>query len=88
MTNQVLYTQGLYKYMYSKQTVTKTVNIIDTVGFCDTVFTSKQIFDMIKSSVETNLIHIDKVVVVCSDRLQHTHITAIQQFMKWLQYAQ
>ena len=41
---------------------------------------------MIKSSVKVNLCNIDKVVVVCSGRLESNHVQAIKQFMKWLQY--
>ena len=36
-------------------------NIIDTIGFCDSVFTPKQVLDVIKSSVKVNVCHIDKV---------------------------
>ena len=61
-------------------------NIIDTIGFCDSVFTPKQVLDVIKSSVKVNLCHIDKVVVVCSGRVESHHVQAISQFMKWLHY--
>ena len=61
-------------------------NIIDTIGFCDSVFTPKQVLDVIKSSVKVNVCHIDKVVVVCSGRIEGQHAAAVQQFMKWLQY--
>ena len=61
-------------------------NIIDTIGFCDSVFTPKQVLDVIKSSVKVNVCHIDKVVVVCSGRIEGQHAQAVQQFMKWLKY--
>ena len=61
-------------------------NIIDTIGFCDSVFTPKQVLDVIKSSVKVNMCHIDKVVVVCSGRIEGHHVQAIGQFMKWLEY--
>ena len=41
---------------------------------------------MIKSSVKVNVCHIDKVVVVCSGRIEGQHAQAVQQFMKWLKY--
>ena len=38
-------------------------NIIDTIGFCDSVFKPKQVLDVVKSSVKVNLCHVDKVVI-------------------------
>ena len=61
-------------------------NIIDTIGFCDSVFTPKQVLNVIKASVKVNVCHIDKVVVVCSGRIEGHHAQAIGQFMKWLEY--
>ena len=41
---------------------------------------------MIKTSVKVNLCHIDKVIIVCSGRMENNHVQSIKQFMKWLQY--
>jgi len=38
-------------------------NIIDTIGFCDSVVKPKQVLDVVKSSVKVNLCHVDKVVI-------------------------
>ena len=92
VTRQIIFTQGKYMWLSAKNRMrsakSKKVNIIDTVGLCDSVFTATQVYDMIKNSVETNLMHIDKVVVVCSGRIQQTHVEAIKQFMKWLKYTE
>ena len=69
-----------------EQANTRSINIIDTVGFCDTVFTIKETYDLIKHRLKTDLLYIDKVVIVCSDRVQNTHTEAIKQFMNWLKY--
>ena len=61
-------------------------NVIDTIGFCDSVFTASQVLAMIKSSVRLNVAHIDCVVVVCSGRIEKVRANAIKQFMGWLQY--
>ena len=42
---------------------------------------------VIKNSVRTNLSYIDKVIVVCSGRIEMKHQQAIQKFLKWLQYS-
>ena len=72
----------------SKMIQVRKINVIDTIGFCDTVFTATQILSMIKSSVKVNMAHIDRVVIVCSNRIERDHATAIKQFMGWLQYEQ
>jgi GTP-binding protein EngB required for normal cell division len=87
VTRELQYIQGkLRKVLEDGSSNFRRTNIIDTIGFCDSVFTPKQVLDVIKSSVKVNLCHIDKVVVVCSGRIESHHVQAIQQFLKWLQY--
>jgi len=62
------------------------INVIDTTGMCDSFFTPDQIYNMIKSRIELNLAKIDKVVIVCSGRIEKQHADMIKQFMKWLHY--
>ena len=47
---------------------------------------SRQVLQLIKDSVKINLAYIDKVVIVCSGRIEGAHVEAIKQFMKWLQF--
>ena len=47
-----------------KREIQEQVNIIDTIGFCDTELSVQQVHSMIKSSVRVNLAYIDKVVIV------------------------
>ena len=47
---------------------------------------STQVLQLIKDSVKINLAYIDKVVIVCSGRIEGAHVEAIKQFMKWLQF--
>ena len=87
VTRELQYIQGKHRKVLEDGTSTvRRTNIIDTIGFCDSVFTPKQVMQVIKSSVKVNLCHIDKVVVVCSGRIEANHVQAIQQFLKWLQY--
>jgi len=62
------------------------VNVIDTVGFCDTKLTPKEVERMIRQSIHNNFIHLDKIVIVCSGRIENGHKAAIQQFMDWFRY--
>ena len=41
---------------------------------------------LIKHSVKVNLGYIDKVVIVCSGRIERGHVDSIKQFMKWLRF--
>ena len=47
---------------------------------------AKEVLEIIKNSVKTNLSYIDKVIIVCSGRIEGTHQKAIRQFMDWLQF--
>eukprot|EP00090_Calanus_glacialis_P020934 TRINITY_DN32314_c0_g1_i1.p1 TRINITY_DN32314_c0_g1~~TRINITY_DN32314_c0_g1_i1.p1 ORF type:complete len:442 (+),score=124.57 TRINITY_DN32314_c0_g1_i1:107-1432(+) len=87
VTRELQYIQGkLRKVMEDGTSSIRRTNIIDTVGFCDSVFTSEQVLNVIKTSVKVNLCHIDKVIVVCSGRIESNHVQAIKQFLKWLKY--
>ena len=69
----------------NKETQNK-VCIVDTVGLCDTLFTSDEVYDMISKSVSTKMAYIDKVIIVCSGRIEKTTADAIKQFMRWMEY--
>jgi GTP-binding protein EngB required for normal cell division len=62
------------------------VNIIDTVGFCDSKMSETEVVTYVKDKLKDNLMHIDRVVIVCSGRLEKAHQDSIMQFMKWLKY--
>ena len=62
------------------------INVIDTIGLCDTVMQKNEVFNLIKDKLRISLLHIDRVVIVCSGRLEKNHQIEIKQFMKWLRY--
>jgi len=62
------------------------VNLIDTIGFCDTQLTPTQVQRMIRESVKNNFIYLDKIVFLCSGRIEPGHKSAIQKFMEWFKY--
>jgi len=66
--------------------ISKNVCIIDTVGLCDTFYTNKQIYDKIQKSVNTKMAFIDKVVIICSGRIERSTADAIRQYMTWMEY--
>ena len=86
VTRQVQYIKGQFTYKNEQKTTLKDMTIIDTLGFCDSVFSASEVLSMIQDSVKMNLAHIDKVVIVCSGRIEGVHAKAIKLFMKWLQY--
>ena len=47
---------------------------------------SSDVLEAVKASVKVNLAYIDKVVVVCSGRIEKPHSDSIKQFMKWLSF--
>lgn len=62
------------------------INIIDTIGFCDSVLTEDEVFKSIKHTLEANVIYIDKVIILSSNRLEAVQVKAISQCMDWLKF--
>ena len=50
------------------------------------MISAKQLFDTLTSTVKANITYIDKVVVICSGRIENVQVNAIKQCMKWLSY--
>ena len=57
-------------------------------GFCDSEMSADDVLDIIKNSVKTNLSYIDKVIIICSGRIENKHQQAIKNFLEWLQFPQ
>ena len=62
------------------------LNLISFTGLCDSLMSVKQVLEVIKDSVKTNLVNIDKVIIVCSGRIEKNHEDSIKQFMEWLYF--
>lgn len=89
VTRNIHYSEGEYTfhdYNCKKKKKGKAITIIDTVGMCDSTLSKQEVYNMIKYSLKTNILHIDKVVIVCSGRIESNHVDAIKQFMQWLNY--
>ena len=56
------------------------------IGFCDSKMNKAQVFNAIKDRVEVNVAYIDKVIIICSDRIEGVQVSAIKECMKWLQF--
>lgn len=78
VTRKVQYTQGMYNE--------RKVNIVDTIGMCDTVLKPIEVYNVVKDSVKANMIFIDKVIIVCYGRIQNDHKESIGKFMEWMNY--
>lgn len=65
----------------------KRLNVMDTVGFCDSVIPPGQVVKLVKGFIKANMMYLDKVVVVCAGRLPREQSDAIKKFMCWLQYS-
>eukprot|EP00438_Fugacium_kawagutii_P030495 Skav202358 [mRNA] locus=scaffold53:241973:242965:- [translate_table: standard] len=64
------------------------VNLIDTIGLCDSHLSAPIVLELIKSSVKVNFAFIDQVIVICSDRIAGVHSDNIRQLLEWLKYGQ
>ena len=81
------FSQGTFEF-YNNGCTVKDVTVIDTIGLCDSVLNEQDVLTMIKSKVQVNLVYLDKVVVVCSGRIEAAHARAIKRFLSWLKYSQ
>lgn len=64
------------------------VNIVDTIGFCDTSMKPDDLHKLIKQYIKAHMMRIHKVVIVCAGRLEPSHAQAIREFLAWLKYSQ
>lgn len=65
---------------------TRNLNVIDSVGFCDSVMPPGEVVDIVKGFIKANVMHLHKVIIVCSNRIEAEQARAITTFMKWLKY--
>jgi len=87
VTREIQYTRGKLIWAEDhKWDKRDQVNIIDTVGFCDTELSASEVHNAIQSSVKTHVTYIDKVVMVCSGRIEPPMVLAMKKMMKWLRY--
>jgi len=64
------------------------VNLVDTIGLCDSALPATVLQELIQQKLKGNFAYIDRVVIVCSGRIERGHQEAIHQFMKWLNFEQ
>ena len=55
-------------------------------GFCDSILSAEEVLEAIKMTVRTNLIHIDKVVLVCAGKIEQKQLQGMKQLLGWLNY--
>lgn len=62
------------------------IRIIDSLGFCDTVIGPEEVLKIVKNYIQSNVLYIDKVVILCSGRIENGQACAIKDLMTWLDY--
>ncbi|EOD20974.1 hypothetical protein EMIHUDRAFT_208032 [Emiliania huxleyi CCMP1516] len=62
------------------------INLIDSIGFCDSELSSKDVVALLKQQVLGNVGRIHKVLVVTSGRIRKEEEESIKQMLKWLGY--
>ena len=66
--------------------VKKRINLIDSIGFCDSHLDPKEVYRIIKEQITSNTAMLHKVVIVTSGRIEAPHKESIEQVLKWLKY--
>ena len=90
-TRDVHYTQGQFSFLIKNdkgKSVKKmrTVNLIDTIGLCDNMLENHEVNSFVKASLKINLLHLDKILVVCCERITPQHTEAIKMLLGVLQF--
>jgi len=62
------------------------LNVVDSIGFCDSVIPPQEVLQMVKGYIKANMWVIAKVVIVCASRIEREQCDAIRNFMRWLKY--
>lgn len=62
------------------------VNLIDTIGLCDSFISEDIVLKLIQESLRINFAYLDQVVVICSGRIEFRHAENIRQILEWLRY--
>lgn len=90
MTRQIDVASGVADLFDSVQgkLVQRQVNVIDTIGMCDSELTDDQVIATMKEHVKVNFMCIDRVIVVCGDRVERPQVEGMHRVMKWLKYDQ
>ena len=60
------------------------INILDTIGFCDTLLPEKELDAVLQHYIRTNMALIDKVVLVCEGRLLPLQKASMSRYLEWL----
>ena len=66
--------------------VRKRINLIDSIGFCDSHLDPDEVYRIIKEQITSNTATLHKVVIVTSGRIEAQHKESIEQVLKWLNY--
>ena len=66
--------------------VRKRINLIDSIGFCDSHLDADEVYRLIKEQIKCNTAKLQKVIVVTSGRIELQHKKSIEQILKWLNY--
>eukprot|EP00928_Gymnodinium_smaydae_P070753 TRINITY_DN54525_c0_g1_i1.p1 TRINITY_DN54525_c0_g1~~TRINITY_DN54525_c0_g1_i1.p1 ORF type:complete len:351 (-),score=22.51 TRINITY_DN54525_c0_g1_i1:49-945(-) len=74
---------GEYKCPFGSH---RKLNVIDSIGFCDSVIPPQEVLQLVKTYVKTNVLDVAKVVIVCAGRIEHEQAKAIKNLMSWLDY--
>jgi septin family protein len=54
------------------------VNLIDTIGLCDSFISEDIVLKLIQESLRINFAYLDQVVVICSGRIEFRHAENIR----------
>ena len=66
--------------------VKKRINVIDSIGFCDSHLDPREVYRLIKEQITSNTATLHKVVILTSGRIEAQHKESIEQVLKWLKY--
>jgi GTP-binding protein EngB required for normal cell division len=87
VTRDVHFLKGNFKSTdWAASSMSMSVNLIDTIGICDSVMSGEEVFSWVKDRVKVNMMFLDVVVIICSGRIEGVQADAMKLYLKWLNY--
>mmetsp|Transcript_107106 Transcript_107106/g.301428 ORF Transcript_107106/g.301428 Transcript_107106/m.301428 type:complete len:431 (+) Transcript_107106:50-1342(+) len=86
VTRNVTIYSGTFEEHHVPGRPARILNVIDTVGFCDSVLPASEVIRLVKQFLKTHVVYLDKVIIVTSGRIEAEHAAAVNNFMAWLGY--
>lgn len=87
VTREIVVHEGETDILQVNGVTRRRVNIIDTLGFCDSTLHRDEVVQVVQDWLVNQAVMIDCFVIVVSNRIERDHEDSIKKMMGWLNFA-